>query len=119
MHVPIFTIIKINCNHVQNGEFSFITIFAKPYSIHSLLFLECHDCYIEFSGDNLENPVDEFEGGPKACQALCAATPGCKFFTWRNAGTCLLKTKIGNKNPNLNAISGGSIDHCAAGMTKD
>ena len=71
--------------------------------------------YIEFSGDNLENPVDSFEGGPKACQALCASTPGCKYFTWRNAGTCLLKTKIGNKNPNLNAISGDSIDKCSAG----
>jgi len=75
---------------------------------------ECHDCYIEFSGDNLENPVDSFEGGPKACQALCAETPGCKYFTWRNAGTCLLKTKIGNKNPNLNAISGDAIDKCAS-----
>ena len=69
------------------------------------LFSECHDCYIEFSGDNLENPVASFEGGPKACQALCASTPGCKYFTWRNAGTCLLKTKIGNKNPNLNGLS--------------
>ena len=79
------------------------------------IFSECHDCYIEFSGDNLENPVDSFEGGPKACQALCASTPGCKYFTWRNAGTCLLKTKIGNKNPNLNAISGDAIDKCSAG----
>ena len=82
-------------------------------------YSECHDCYIEFSGDNLENPVDSFEGGPKACQALCAKTPGCKYFTWRNAGTCLLKTKIGNKNPNLNAISGDAIDKCASGKNAE
>ena len=80
-----------------------------------LYYTECHDCYIEYSGDNLDNPIDSFEGGPRECQGLCAATEGCKFFTWRNAGTCLLKTKVGNKNGNLNAISGIALNKCVAG----
>jgi len=94
----------------------FVTLLSlgSSYLILEECNKECHDCYIEYSGDNLDNPVDSFEGGPKACQDLCAKTAGCKFFTWRNAGTCLLKTKIGNKNPNLNAISGLSLDKCAA-----
>lgn len=95
-------------------HFATLLSLSASYLILEECNKECHDCYIEYSGDNLDNPVDSFEGGPKACQALCASTSGCKFFTWRNAGTCLLKTKIGNKNPNLNAISGPMMDKCSA-----
>lgn len=102
-------------NSIQTGLYlASLLSLGTSYLILEECNKECHDCYIEYSGDNLENPVDSFEGGPRACQALCESTAGCQYFTWRNAGTCLLKTKIGNKNPNLNAISGVKMDKCAA-----
>jgi len=85
---------------------------AFPLFDASVCDSECFDCGIEYSGDNLNNPIDGFTGDAQACQMRCQNTAGCKFFAWRDAGTCLLKTKVGNKNGNSHAISGGVVDKC-------
>ena len=75
----------------------------------------CLDEKVEYTGDKCSN-IEPFETKTfDACYSRYleenAKDPSCKFFVYRaflsgRDGTCLLKKKKGNANPNIDAISG-------------
>ena len=67
--------------------------------------IDCFETGIEYSGQNVGNPINNFNGDASACQAQCTSTTNCKYFVLRN-NECGLKSTQGNKNSNPNAISG-------------
>ena len=66
---------------------------------------DCFEYQIEYSGQHLGNPINNFNGEATDCQQLCESTNGCNYFVWRNK-ECALKREQGNKNGNSAAISG-------------
>ena len=66
---------------------------------------DCFENGVEYSGQNLRNPINNFNGDASTCQAKCVSSSGCKYFVLRN-NECGLKKDKGNKNSNPNAISG-------------
>ena len=73
------------------------------------LKIDCFDCGVTYSGKNVGNPLDPFDGDAEDCRKKCEITMGCNFFTWRkwnSRNVCVLKAKAGKMVSKSNAISG-------------
>merc|ERR1719400_1073074 len=72
--------------------------------------LRCFKSFGKYTGNQLENEVSSSAKNAKECQAHCAATGGCSFFSFKQVGAgCYLSTRDAQLTYEKGVV-GGPVD---------
>ena len=102
--------LKCSCRNSACTQKFYVDRFVKRM-FFSITFPRngCFESFGQYSGDELENEPRSSEESAKACQARCAATKGCSFFSFKEVRAGCHMSSRAAKLTYAKGLVGGSV----------